>query len=76
VTDQEREADRIADLVSRGEVSHSRMGRGLWRDVVWVYGRDSGSPSGVKLVAATIEPLLGRARLTGRLSPLSPVEPR
>jgi hypothetical protein len=55
--------------------SHSRAGDGCWRDVRWIYHRDSASPSGVSLAcagdAAVVEPILRALRNT---SPLSPTE--
>lgn len=52
-----------------------RDGDGCWRDVVWIYHRDTSSPSGVKLAASgdksIVEPLL---RSIVNNSPLSPAE--
>lgn len=65
----------IEAAIANPAFSHSRAGDGCWRDVRWIYHRDSTSPSGVKLACAgdakVVEPILRRLRDT---SPLSPTE--
>lgn len=70
----EAEADRIREAVANGQVSHSRYGSGLHRDVIWVYARDRESPSGFILFTATKEQYLCRAGLVGPLAPQAPIE--
>lgn len=44
--------DEIRAALSHPDFSHSRAGTGLWRDIVWIYHRYPGSPSGVHLHSA------------------------
>lgn len=52
----------IFDGLTSPNFSHTRVGNGLWRNVVWIYARNPGSPSGVTLSASGtteyVEPML------------------
>lgn len=63
-------------LLDHPSFSHTRMGTGCWRDVIWVYHYDQNSPSGFILVGSTVEETF--KQYSGKLfaSPLSPTEPR
>jgi hypothetical protein len=63
-------------LVNDARFSHTRIGYGCWRDVVWIYFHDSKSPSGVTRAGSTTEPVLESVRRPRYACPLSPVEPR
>lgn len=63
-------------LVNHQNFSHTRMGNGLWCNVVWVYHRVPESPSGVLVVGSTSEAILAQARKPRSAAPLSPTEPR
>ena len=43
---------QFTEIRQSGSYSHSRAGRGCWRDQAWVYVRDAASPSGVRLAGA------------------------
>lgn len=45
--------EEVAALANDPAFSHTRMGDGCWRDVVWIYHSDQDSPSGVTLAGAT-----------------------
>jgi hypothetical protein len=49
--------------------SHTRMGDGCWRDVVWIYHTNANSPSGVVLVGSTSEKILLQCRKEYPLPP-------
>jgi hypothetical protein len=51
-------ADGCATLVNDPNFSHTRMGKGLWRNVVYIYHLLPDSPSGVILVGSTDETTL------------------
>lgn len=61
-------------LVNHSNFSHTRIGTGCWRDVVWIYHRHTGSPSGFILVGSTTEEVLKEAKKPAYASPLSPTE--
>jgi hypothetical protein len=63
-------------LVGHENFSHTRIGTGLWRDVVWIYHRVPESPSGVLCVGSTREDVLEQSRRPAWARPLSPTEPR
>jgi hypothetical protein len=52
---------------------HARQGKGLWRDIVYIYHKDSTSPSGKILAAsgtsAEVDPILAEVKRTSALSP-------
>lgn len=63
-----------AELLRSPMFSHTRQGRDLWRDQVWIYHRDHTSPSGVILVGATTEAEMSKIDVPRGAWPLSPVE--
>ena len=67
--------DQIIAIVNNPKFSHARSGKGLWRNIVYLYVRDSESPSGVTKAGADIEsavePILRKYKNN---SPLSPYE--
>jgi hypothetical protein len=68
---------KLAEAINHPAFSHARQGSGCWRDVVWVYHRDPGSPSGVTLAPISEEYTAAEADalLCGRhTSALSPTE--
>jgi hypothetical protein len=75
LTDAEIELARLSILSPN--FSHSRIGSGCWRDIVWIYHFDPYSPSGFKLnfggPANQLEPILRERK---GASPLSPTECR
>ena len=62
--------------ITGGLVSHTRAGDRLYRGSTLVYGHSQTSPSGVILIGVVDDNSPAAALLRGRLSPLSPVEPR
>lgn len=52
---------------------YARQGKGLWRNIVYIYHRQVGSPTGIILAASgqseIIDPLLKEKRNTSALSP-------
>jgi hypothetical protein len=63
-------------LVNHENFSHTRMGDGCWREVVWIYHHDPKSPSGVSLVGSTSEAVLYSSRRPPGSAALSPREAR
>jgi hypothetical protein len=71
-----RTPEGCALLVNDPAFSHTRMGSGLWREVVWIYHRAAESPTGVLCVGSTREAILMACRRPAGSAPLSPTEPR
>jgi hypothetical protein len=72
-----RTVDGCSELLNDQKFSHTRIGTGCWREVIWIYHFDDNSPTRVKLAGSTDETIL--AQVTNRprhSSPLSPTEPR
>lgn len=69
--------DAIAALKSP-HFSHTRIGSGCWREVVWIYHRDPSSPSGVHLAGSCTEAEFNEISFLAPrwASPLSPTEKR
>ena len=63
-------------LLDAPTFSHTRMGNGCWRDVVWIYHFDASSPSHFTVAGATNETQLARLHVPRGGKPLSPTERR
>jgi hypothetical protein len=61
------------EAINHPNFSHARQGKGLWRDIVWIYHFDKESPSGVILVSSgqssEVDPILRAVKHTSPLSP-------
>lgn len=66
----------LIEAISRGRVSHTRAGSGLYRGAVLVYEHNHESPTGVSLLCVVDDSTEVAAILRGGLAPLSPTETR
>lgn len=64
----------LETAITEGRVSHTRAGDGCWRTNVWIYGYETGSPTGVVLLGAVTDTPEFAPLLKRQFSPLSPSE--